>query len=61
VARLFLAFMTVTLLERGTKPLVLLSLFAAAGLTVMTANVWSALPWVSLVTLVVSFLLARRY
>lgn len=61
MARLFLVFMTATLLERGTKPLVLLSLFAAAGLTVMTANVWSALPWVSLVTLVVSFLLARRY
>ena len=53
--------MTSTLLERGTKPFILLSLFAAAGLTVMTANVWPALPWVSLVTLVVSFLLARRY
>ena len=53
--------MTATWLERGTKPFIMVSMFAAAALMVTTAIDWPSLPWVSLVALVGSFLAARRF
>ena len=53
--------MTTTLLERGTKPFIMVSMLAAAALTVTTAIDWPSLPWVSVVALVGSFLAARRF
>jgi len=53
--------MIATLLERGTKPVIILSGFVVATLTVTTAGGWSALPWVSLVALLGSYVAARRF
>ena len=44
--------MTAVFLERGTKPFILLSMFAAASLAVTTAAGWQALPWASVIALV---------
>ena len=53
--------MIATLLERGTKPFITVSMLTAAALTVTTAIEWPSLPWVSLVALAGSFLAARRF
>ena len=53
--------MTTTLLERGTKPFIILSMLAVGALTVTTAIDWPSLRWVSLVALVGSFLAARWF
>lgn len=53
--------MTAAFLERGTKPFILLSMFAAASLAVTTAAGWQALPWASVIALGASFLAARRF
>ena len=53
--------MTATLLERGTKPFITVSMLTVAALTVTTAIEWPSLPWVSLVALAGSFLAARRF
>ena len=49
------------LLERGTKPFILISLIGAGAMTVTTAVEWPLLPWVSLVALVGSYLAGRRF
>ena len=53
--------MTATILERGTKPFITLSLLVLGALTVTTAIDWPSLRWVSLVALVGSFLAARWF
>lgn len=53
--------MIAALLERGTKPFILFSLFGAASLTVTTASRWEGLPWVSVIALCASYLAARRF
>ncbi|MDA1092180.1 MAG: hypothetical protein O3A25_02740 [Acidobacteria bacterium] len=53
--------MTSTLLERGTKPFILLSLVGAGVMTVTTAVEWPQLRWVSLFALVASYVAARRF
>ena len=53
--------MTTTLLERGTKPFIMVSVLAVAALTVTTATEWPMLRWVSLLALVGSFLAARWF
>jgi hypothetical protein len=53
--------MTPTLLERGTKPFILISLLGAGVMTVTTAVDWPLLPWVSLFALVASYVAARRF
>ena len=50
--------MTATILERGTKPFITLSLLVLGALTVTTAIDWPSLQWVSLIALVGSFLAA---
>ncbi len=52
--------MTSTLVERGTKPFIIVSLIGAGAMTVTTAIEWPLLPWVSVAALVGSHLAARR-
>ncbi len=52
--------MTPTLVERGTKPFIIVSLIGVGAMTVTTAIEWSLLPWASVAALVGSHLAARR-
>jgi hypothetical protein len=53
--------MTPTLVERGTKPFIIVSLIGAGAMTVTTAIEWPLLPWASVAALVASHLAARRF
>lgn len=53
--------MSATILERATKPVIIISGLWVAALLATIPVEWPALPWVCLVALVGSFFAARRY